>query len=216
MFDFALHIRFLQKATEAFFEMSQASVAAAMACQSRLHDNVTSGDRQTATTPLFWPTWFGDWTPGTAPMTIRPNDPFEAGRAAVANLLPFGHWSPPAVSPGAAFDPMQTWLVAASAWQDLAQRGALAACGAGLSAWPNSATRSVWNVTPWSIYQAPMMAMMLSYGVPYSVAAPTARASTSAMDAADAAYTQWQLVFGNPKQAKSRPSAMPPWQTYPI
>ena len=142
MFDIALHIRFLQKATEAFFEMSQASVAAAMACQSRLHDNVTSGDRQTATTPLFWPTWFGDWTPGTAPMTIRPNDPFEAGRAAVANLLPFGHWSPPAVSPGAAFDPMQTWLVAASAWQDLAQRGALAACGAGLSAWPNSATRS--------------------------------------------------------------------------
>jgi hypothetical protein len=60
-----------------------------------------------------------------------------------------------------------------------------------------------------------MMAMMLSYGVPYSVAAPTARASTSAMDAADAAYTQWQLVFGSPAKTNARPPAMP-WQAYPL
>jgi hypothetical protein len=111
---------------------------------------------------------------------------------------------------------MQVWFAAASAWQDLAQHGTMAACGAGLSAWPNSATQSVWSATPWSIYQAPMMAMMLSYGVPYSVAAPTARASTSAMDAADAAYTQWQLVFGSPAKTNARPPAMPPWQAYPL
>ncbi len=67
------------------------------------------------------------------------------------------------------------------------------------------------------------MAMMLSYGVPYAVAAPTARASTSAMDAADAACTQWRLVFGNSEgrqQALPRnftaqtPWAQTPWSAY--
>jgi len=50
---------------------------------------------------------------------------------------------------------------------------------------------------PWSFYQAPLMAMMLTYGVPYSVAAPTARASTCAMDAADAACSQWRLMLAS-------------------
>lgn len=221
LFDFDLHFRFLRKATEVFFEMSQASVAAAVAWQSRLHDEMTPEGRQTATAPAFWPMWFGDWTPGTATSAGRSNDPFEAFRAAATNLSPFGNFTPfghmpIAASPSAAFDPMQVWFAAASAWQDLAQHGTMAACGAGLSAWPNSATQSVWSATPWSIYQAPMMAMMLSYGVPYSVAAPTARASTSAMDAADAAYTQWQLVFGSPAKTNARPPAMPPWQAYPL
>jgi hypothetical protein len=212
LFDFALHFRFLEKATEAFFEMSQASVAAAVVCQSRLHELLTSEDRQTATARL-WPMWFSDRTQGAASAAVRSYDPFEACRAAAADFFPRGHLAPPASS-SAAFDPMQTWLAAAGAWQDLAQHGAMAACGAGLSAWPNTATKSVGSAFSWSMYQAPIMAMMLSYGVPYSVAAPTARASTSAMDAADAAYTQWQLVFGSPKQAQSRHSAMPPWQTY--
>jgi hypothetical protein len=221
LFDFDLHFRFLRKATEVFFEMSQASVAAAVAWQSRLHDEMTPGGRQTASAPAFWPMWFGDWTPGTATPAGRFTDPFEAFRAAATNPSPFGNFTPfghmaAATSPSAAFDPMQTWMAAASAWQDLAQHGAMAACGAGLSAWPNSAMPSAWNVTPWNIYQAPMMAMMLSYGVPYSVAAPTARASTSAMDAAEAAYTQLQLVFGTPTKTNARPPAMPPWQAYPL
>src|SRR4029078_8802159 len=104
------------------------------------------------------------------------------------NFTPFGHMTT-AASPSSAFDPMQVWFAAASAWQDLAQHGTMAACGAGLSAWPNSATQSVWSATPWSIYQAPMMAMMLSYGVPYSVAAPTARGTPYAMDGGETGST---------------------------
>lgn len=49
-----------------------------------------------------------------------------------------------------------------------------------------------------------MIAMMVSYGVPYAVAAPTARASTSAMDAADCAYAQWRGMFSAP-QKDARP-----------
>jgi hypothetical protein len=44
--------------------------------------------------------------------------------------------------------------------------------------------------TPWSMYQSPLMAWMITSGVPASVAAPAARATTSAMDAADAARQQ--------------------------
>ena len=36
------------------------------------------------------------------------------------------------------------------------------------------------------------------------------------MDAADAAYTQWQLVFGSPAKTNARPPAMPLWQAYPL
>jgi len=58
--------------------------------------------------------------------------------------------------------------------------------------------------------------MLLSYGIPYAVAAPTARASTSAMDAADCACTQWNLVMGNAgseNQRDRRPSPNP-WSAY--
>ena len=52
-----------------------------------------------------------------------------------------------------------------------------------------------WRVLPWSFYQTPLTAMMLSAGLPYTVAAPTARASTATMDAAEAAHQQIMNVF---------------------
>ena len=122
------------------FEMGQASVAATLACQKRVYDEMTP-EGLLAPEPPAWPTWFGNWTPVTqAPAPAQ-------------------------------IDFMQSWMAMASA------------CSMAYF--------------PWTVYQGPMMAMMLSYGVPYAVAAPTARASTSAMDAADAACTQWRLVFGN-------------------
>lgn len=142
LFDLDLHIRFLQKATDAFCEFGQASVAAAVAWQDRLHET----------------------------------------------------------------EPVPAWQAAASTWQNLALAGPMAALGAGLTASPPSALELYWALTPWSYYRGPLMAMMLSYGVPYSVAAPTARGSTSAMDAADAAYLQWRLVFANCDINKSGPT----------
>jgi hypothetical protein len=63
------------------------------------------------------------------------------------------------------------------------------------------------------MYQAPMIATMLAYGVPYAVAAPAARGSTSAMEAADAVYTQWQCVFGASPKTAARQPATAPWLT---
>lgn len=47
----------------------------------------------------------------------------------------------------------------------------------------------------WSMYQSPMAAMMVSAGMPYAMALPAARASTSALDAAEAARQQALKVF---------------------
>jgi hypothetical protein len=194
LFDCALHFRFLQKATEAMFEMGQASVAASLACQKRLYEGLTpEGLLPQPASP--WAGWFGDWTP-------------------VASV--------PVPSPP---DLMQSWLAMMSAcssayWPTPQPVPTPQAFAMGNSPWPMPVPLSVqafWGVTPWSFYQGPMMAMMLSYGVPYAVAAPTARASTSAMDAADAACTQWRLVFGN-SEGQPTPSrnfaAQSPWSAY--
>ena len=195
MFDCALHFRFLQKATEAMFEMGQASVAAGLACQKRLYDEMTPegllAPEPPAPQALAWSAWFGDWTPvAHAPAPLQ-------------NEI------------------MQAWLAMASAsvayWPGAQQAVAASRVfPGGDTFWPAS-VQAYWSGTPWALYQGPMMAMMLSYGVPYAVAAPTARASTSAMDAADAACTQWRLVFGNAegRQAMDRHFApRTPWSAY--
>jgi hypothetical protein len=223
VFDFALHIRFLQKATEAFFEMSQATVAATVAWQSRLHDEMTSENQQTATAFSLWPMWFGDLTPAKGTSAVWLGYPVEPWHTVASSLSPWQNWlelwAPAKPSRGVqSADPTQAWLAAASAWQNLASPNAMAAFGAGAQAWPAAATQAIWSVTPWSFYQGPLMAMMLSYGVPYAVAAPTARASTSAMDAADAACTQWRLVFGNSEYKTRGPNltAKQMWPSYPL
>ncbi len=172
------------------FEMGQASVAAALACQKRLISEMAPQDPSTREAPA-WPGWFGDWTPvpqAPAPMQT---------------------------------EMMQAWLSMAGAslafWPGAQQAVAASrAFPGGDSFWPASIP-AAWGTTPWALYQGPMMAMMLSYGIPYAVAAPTARASTSAMDAADAACTQWRLVFGNAEgqRAMDRHFApKSPWSSY--
>lgn len=165
MFDFALHFRCLQKATEALFEMGQATLAAGIALQSSFSEDLVNTIHATTAPPAstnidpfsLWQSWLDCWTsPSASP---RPNPVADAWQA----------WAAPA----------STAIVA------------------GASAWPSLTANAFWNATPWSFYQGPLTAMMLSYGVPYSVAAPTARASTCAMDAADAACAQWRSMFND-------------------
>ncbi len=194
MFDYALHFRFLQKATEAMFEMGQASVAATLACQKRLYDEMVPGGLRPADPAAAWTEWFGDWTPvASAPAPAQP-------------------------------DLMQSWFAMANAYSSYwsGSRTAQTPQSLAMAAMVNTpfpaSVQAFWGATPWTFYQGPMVAMMLSYGVPYAVAAPTARASTSAMDAADAACAQWRLVFGSAEGQKSlrRNVSAPParWPTY--
>jgi hypothetical protein len=117
--------------------------------------------------------------------------------------------SPPVPDPVDPFSLWQSWIdcwtnhaassrtnQVADVWQAWAAP-ATTAIVAGASAWPSLTANAFMNATPWSFYQGPLMVMMLSYGVPYSVAAPTARASTCAMDAADAACAQWRSMFND-------------------
>ncbi len=159
------------------FEMGQASVAASLACQKRLYEEITPESlRPPEPAPPPWAIWFGDGAP--------------LARAAMPSQA----------------DVMQSWVDMANSctafWsgaQVSRTPPAMPMANAGFPA----AIQAFWGVSPWTFYQGPMVAMMLSYGVPYAVAAPTARASTSAMDAADAACAQWRLVFGSPEGQKS-------------
>ena len=166
VFDFALHFRCLQKATEALFEMGQASLAAGIAWQSNFNDELVNTIHATTSPPAapnidpfsLWQNWLDCWTNVNAPP--RTNNPM------------------------------------AEAWQAWATPASTAMV-AGAAAWPSLTANVFLNASPWTFYQGPLTAMMLSYGVPYSVAAPTARASTCAMDAADAACAQWRLMFND-------------------
>jgi hypothetical protein len=115
---------------------------------------------------------------------------------------------------------MQSWLAMADActayWSGGQAARSLQPIAMANAAFP-PAVQAFWGATPWTFYQGPMVAMMLSYGVPYAVAAPTARASTSAMDAADAACAQWRLVFGSTEGQKSlerNVPVTPHWPAY--
>jgi hypothetical protein len=191
VFDYALHFRFLQKATEAMFEMGQASVAASLACQKRIYEDMTPENLR-APEPVSWPSWYVPPTSvARTPSLPQPQPDFTQSWLAMANACS-AYWTGFREMPAA-----QTMMMG------------------GLPLPP--AVQAFWGITPWTMYQAPMVAMMLSYGVPYAVAAPTARASTSAMDAADAACAQWRLVFGSAEGQKSlrrNVSATPQWSAY--
>lgn len=174
MFDFSLHFRCLQKATEALFEMGQASLAAGIAWQTRLQDEftqnvhtATSGEDLAATDPFaVCQLWLGPWAAATAPpRTNAMEDVWQAWTSPVANAFM-----------------------------------------AGASDLPSLMS---WQASPWSFYQASLIAMLLNYGVPYSVAAPTARASTCAMDAADAVCAQWRSLLSSPSELGSIEYMMP-------
>jgi hypothetical protein len=225
LFDCALHFRFLQKASEAMFEMGQASVAATLACQSRIYNEMTDNDRQPAAASPGWPNWLGDWQLAVTAARPPAVDPMQSWLAMSSAYSLWPAWlagQQPAVTAPAWSNPVSAWTAAFGAWQDFAMSGRAeqftSGIPAGVSGWP-AATMAFWGVSPWTLYQGPMIATMLSYGVPYAVAAPTARASTSAMDAADAACAQWHCVFGdtNERTRTNRTGAgLQPWAPYTL
>lgn len=54
-----------------------------------------------------------------------------------------------------------------------------------------------WPAMTWAYMQTPLTAMLMQSGMPYTVAAPSAKASTYAMDAADAAREQIEHVYAS-------------------
>ena len=175
LFDCALHFRFLQKATEAMFEMGQASVAASLACQKRIYDDINPPPPPPPPKPLTQADLMQSWFEMANACTAAYWSGVQTPAASQQRQVPVNPIFSPAVMP------------------------------------------AFWNVSPWTFYQGPMVAMLLSYGVPYAVAAPTARASTSAMDAADAAYAQWRAIFSSSEGRESlnrNIASSAPWSAY--
>jgi hypothetical protein len=186
MYDFDLHMRFVRSATDAFFQTAEATMAAMTAWPDMLPDqhNASAAPAAAMFNPFAW-------------LQPQPAMPF----AGAAMFDPFGWLQSPAVTPFSAaplFDPF-AWLVPPTAPSFWKAPSAFAmsmptmpvpyALPESLSAWWS------WPATSWVLFQTPLTAMMMSAGWPLSVAGPAARASTSAMDAADAARQQMMQAF---------------------
>lgn len=174
--DFSLQMRFWRGVTEAFLEGTTASLAAASEFQSHLlapSNNVAKVPPVVAA-PLMNP--FGWW------QDMLAINPFFATRPdpQPAPSNPYQHFA--VWNPWAAWAPPRPAPVTPENWMKLA-----------MDLWTRP---PMWAATnPWAMWQTPMTAMMMSAGMPFSVASPAARAGAASMDAADAAHQQMQKVY---------------------
>ncbi len=200
MFDFDLQMRFWRNLTDVMLHSTQASLAAASAWQDQaLASNGTPGamasSRATSLTPsltsqppfsmMDWPwmaafapptrtgaaTWPLMWWLGTPP-TAAANNPLAA-------MIPAPMMS--AMMPWAG--PMWQTAWAVGPQSPMAQ---MAKSMVPFWSWPGMT---------WACMQMPLTSMLMSSGMPYSVASPSAKAGTAAMDAADAAREQIDKMY---------------------
>ncbi|MEQ1671803.1 MAG: hypothetical protein ABL893_13155 [Hyphomicrobium sp.] len=87
------------------------------------------------------------------------------------------------------------WSNAASVWTGQPKKPTL--WGFGLQPATEHPFAAFWPfpVSPWGYMQTPLTAAMMSAGMPFKVASPSAKASTAAMDAAHAAQQQMEKVY---------------------
>ncbi len=200
MFDFECQMRFWKCATEAAFGYASATMAAVTVMQDHVHDQIGGEDRQRAPAPFSFDAFspfvspFQWWTP---PQPASPFMPFMGGGFPDFARMFFP--AAPAQSPM-----MQAWnpfaLAAAGPFPDFSQFFANPFFNSPWhTQWAGMMRSYGWPVPEpsWMMWQHPMTAALMSAGMPYSVASPTARANASAMDAADAARDGFNKAFSS-------------------
>jgi hypothetical protein len=178
VFDFSLQMRFWRSATEAMFEGAAASMAAATEFQSHFLEQAAPAKEPEpepfdALNPLSW------WQLTLS--AVSPPQPKPKPAAAEITALTF-------------FNPL-SWMGGQSAPK-------LPMTPPGPDQWMKFYS-DLWlrqpfawaNANPWTLWQPQLTMMMMTAGMPYSVASPAARASTASMDAADAARQQMERAF---------------------
>ncbi len=164
------------------------------------------------TSPLLW--WLAPWQSAMSAMV-----PGKGATAATANpfaainpffdMTPwFAMWMRPPAASWPTLPQMMSMGNAATAWPgfngpglngpasqlpwanwlSMWGQGPAAALGPMAAFWP-------WSAMGWTVMQTPLTAMMMSAGMPYKVASPSAKASTAAMDAAHAARQQMDKMY---------------------
>lgn len=178
MFDFNLQMRFWRSATEAMLESAAATMAAASEFQSHLlkQSHPAKAPEPNPAFDAFDPvSW---WE--LALRCAAPAQQLATTQSAAINPFNPMTWSAPwtAATPSLPMTPpcAEQWM---KAYTDLWVRQPMA--------WASG--------NPFALWQSPMTMMMMSAGLPYSVASPAARASTASMDAADAAQQQMNKVY---------------------
>jgi hypothetical protein len=200
VFDFDLQMRFWRSVTDAVMHSTEASFAAAAAWQNEV---LTPAPKpKPASSPLFpmlsafpmmpvlplVPTFPMMDTTALPWASIWGSNPWLGGDTAMAKA------SNPFLAPFASTMP----------WVEIFWRQSAEVMPVTQSAWgsfpqanPAMMFGPFWNwaASPWAYMQTPITAMMMSAGFPYDVASPSAKASTAALDAADAARKQMDNVF---------------------
>ena len=168
MFDFDLQMRFWRSVTDAMVHSTQATMAAASAWQDLVLATPGANKPDVPAAPVW---------PFLAPFPVS-NPWFPAARS----LTDVSPWVEIFWRQSADMMPVTT-----TAWGSFPQ--------------PNPAAMFApfwgWAASPWAFMQTPLTAMMMQAGFPYAVASPSAKASTAAMDAADAARQQMDNVFAS-------------------
>ncbi|MFN0219814.1 MAG: hypothetical protein ACKVP4_13485 [Hyphomicrobium sp.] len=187
MFDPDLQLRFMRSATDAFFEGAEAMMAASRSWQAALPG-------------------LGGTRGPTAPVEPMPMEPFAAwswaldlwrDHPAIKPAMP-AQWpwlqsaAPKPTWPLQAFQMNSMWAMNTSA----ASFGGMSPPADPAALWSSMMT-SYWTLpaVSWSLYQGPLTMMLVTSGLPYAIAGPTARASTAALDAADALRLQTIQTF---------------------
>lgn len=179
MLDSDLQLRFFKNLNEACFAWASASVAASMAWQQQVFDAFSGaqGGRRTYAAPAGFPAWGPFNWMAAAPAAHSAAD---FGSAFFQFAPAMKNW------PG-----MQWWGMG-DPWRGF---GAMTAPADPFAA--ADMMKAFWAMPqmPWTMYQMPWAAVLISNGVPASVANPAVRASTATLEAAEAAKQQVSRLF---------------------
>lgn len=181
MFDAALQMRFWRNFSDAMTHGTEAAFAAAAIWQKEMlaatqEPSRASAISKPAVVPLpFWPMSFAGTTSSRRAASSSP-------------MACFAPWA--AMSDTNAASVLAQWATFyGEAMTALGPNGPYAQMA------KTFAPYFPWPVMTWAYMQTPLTAMFMSSGMPYTVAAPSAKASTCAMDAADAARAQMEKVY---------------------
>lgn len=204
MFDYDLQVRFWRGLTDAMMHSTDASLATASAWQSAYLQSSDAAKPApvpvapaltAASSPVsFW--WLGPWqsmmsaagsvaSNVASPMCAPTPRMITSTPTAMAMNPWLGAWMQMFVRmPTAPVPQMQP----ADFWKYWGASPAKVFAGPFASFWP-------WSAMRWDHVQSPITAMFMSVGMPFAIAAPSAKASTAALDAAHAAREQMDKLY---------------------
>lgn len=190
MFDVGLQMRFWRNVTEAMTHSTDAAFAAAAIWQKEMLSTEAAPSKPPQSSGAdflslaFWPFQLPTSNIATAPTAGWPMWWWAVPTSSTNFTLPYSVMTP------SSYAAMMPWAeLYRSTFTQMSPNGPYAQ-------WAKTfAPYLPWPVMTWAMAQMPLTAMLVSSGMPYAVASPSAKAGTCAMDAAEAAREQMQNMY---------------------